>query len=137
MIYIIIDILIGNYTKYFTFFFLSNLNNKSYIYNLSCAIFLDCLVLKTYCLNIIIISIFYIIHKWLFKKAYLTYFKYVICNLIFPVLYYLITSSIFSYINFKSFISVIIIHLIFYSISYIKSYPAYNYLGEKNEPSFK
>ena len=122
MKYVLLDILIGNYSNYTSFFFLNNLNNKSYIYNIAVAIFLDFIVLKTYYINIVLISLFYIIRKYIFKQNLNNYYKYIIVNLFFTMLYYLITAGFFNYIKLSKFLIIIIIHFVFYSICYIKEF---------------
>ena len=122
MKYVLLDILIGNYSNFTTFFFLNNLNNKSFIYNLAVAIFLDFIVLKTYYINIVLISLFYILYKYCFKEILNNYYKYVFVNLLFTILYYVITTSLFGYLNMNFLLKLVIIHFVFYSICYIKDY---------------
>ena len=118
MKYVLLDVLLGNYSGYTSFFFLNNLNNKSFIYNIAVALFLDFIVLKTYYVNIILISLFYVIRKYIFKIN--NYYQYIFVNLFFTIIYYLITSGIFSYLNLMKLVIIILIHFIFYSICYIK-----------------
>lgn len=60
MFYLVLDILIYNFTPYLSYFFILNLNNKSYIYNLSVAIIID-YILHTYFYNIIFVTLLFIL----------------------------------------------------------------------------
>lgn len=122
MIYLLLDILLYNYTSLPAFFFLTNLNKRSFIYNLAIAIIIDFLILKTYGLNMLIIFIFYLLRKSVFKINFYSYFSYVKINLLFTICYYLITNFFFSFLNLKVLIMIIILHIVFYSICYIKDY---------------
>ena len=63
MINVFLDCLIYNFTPYKSFFFLSNINNKSIIYNITTGLFIDIFIIHTYFLNTIFIILFYILHK--------------------------------------------------------------------------
>ena len=60
MFYLILDILIYNYTNYLSYFFLLNINTKSLIYNISVGILID-YILNTFLFNTIFIVICYLL----------------------------------------------------------------------------
>lgn len=120
MIYIFLDCLVYNYTTYSSFFFLENLNKRSLIYNFTVAFILDFIILKTYFINIILLISFYFLKNYILKLNYHNFINYLGINMLFVVLYYLITSGIYSYISFSKLISIIFINIIFYGICYIK-----------------
>ena len=109
MIYLLIDILVYNYTIYPSYFFLTNLNNKSLLYNIIIAFILDFI-------------------KKLVKKNN-NFFSYICLNMFFVITYYLILTSIFSYIDLKTFLLLIIINGIFNSICYIRDKTSINLIG--------
>ena len=113
MIYLILDFLISNYTIYNTYFFLYNLNQDNLFLNLVIAFLLDYWFLNTYFLNIIIIIIFYLIKKYIFKYKYKSFFRFYLENIFFVLCYYFITMSLFSYLSLYSFLRVFIINSIF------------------------
>ena len=51
MIYILLDILINNFTKYISFFFIVYLYNKTYKYYLYIALILDFIIFDTFFYN--------------------------------------------------------------------------------------
>lgn len=120
MIYIFLDCLVYNYTKYLSFFFLTNLNKRSLIYNLTVGFMLDFVILKTYYINILFMLVFYIIRNYIIKVNYINFIYYMSINMFFVIVYFLITSSLFSYLSLNKLLSVIFINSIFYGICYIK-----------------
>lgn len=120
MIYLFLDCLVYNYTKYSSFFFLTNLNKRSLIYNFTVAFMLDFIILKTYYLNIILIISFYLLKKFFFSFNYNNFLYYLSINLFFVITYYLITSAIYSFLSLDKLLSIIFINSIFYAICYIK-----------------
>ncbi len=120
MIYIFLDCIVYNYTKYSSFFFLANLNKRSLIYNFTVAFMLDFVILKTYFINIFLILIFYFLRKKVFKLNYHIFLNYLGINMLFVLIYHLITSFIYSYLNLLKIGSIILINSIFYAICYIK-----------------
>ena len=59
----ILDILVNNYTKYTSYFFLISLYNKSFKYYLLAGLILDTLIFNTMFLNTIILIIMYFLNK--------------------------------------------------------------------------
>lgn len=114
MISIILDILIYNYTPYQSFFFLTNINNKSLFYNISLSLYIDIFITHTYILNTIFIIIFYLL-KNIIKPHNLLF--YLLFNLSILITYNIIFSIIFN----KYYISIIslLINIIYILISYI------------------
>lgn len=121
MIYLFLDILLYNFTPFISYCFLINLNQKSYIYNLSIAIIIDFIILHTYFYNVIIVTLLYIIYHYLLKFNYHNFNIYYIVNLSFALLYYVIFSLIFSNINFINILNLLIINSIFIIASYKKN----------------
>lgn len=120
MIYVFLDCLVYNYTDYLSFFFLTNLNKRSLIYILAVAVMLDFVILKTYYINIILLPLFYLTRRYIFKFNYNNFINYLGVNIFFVIMYYLITSSIYSYLSLTKFLSIIFINSIFIAICYIK-----------------
>ena len=67
MIYVLLDILIYNFTTYHSYFFLINITNKSYLYNLIVALFIDVFITKTFGLNLILVSLLYLLSRVFIK----------------------------------------------------------------------
>ena len=118
MFYLLLDILIYNFTPYLSYFFLLNLNNKSYIYNLSIAILIDFGILHIYFYNVILITVLYLVRKYLFKFNYHNFNYYWLINMGIVTIYYLLSSFIFSEISLYSLLNLLIINGIFIAISY-------------------
>ena len=120
MIYIFLDIILANYTIYPSFFFLTNLNKRNYLYNLAISFFIDFIITKTYFFNIIIVSILYFLRSKFIKYNNSNYFQYLNLNLLTTIIYYLLTTLIFSSFSLKKFLIIIVLHFLFYNICYIK-----------------
>ena len=123
MIYflIILDILINNYTKYTSYFFIIYLYNKPYRYYLLTGLILDFIIFKTYYFNIIILSIIYIINK-IFKGLNKdSIYIYLLVN-IFNYLLFIILSNLAMFNSVFNILILLgynlIINLIFYLLSY-------------------
>lgn len=119
MFYLVLDILIYNFTPYLSYFFILNLNNKSYIYNLSIAIIID-YILHTYFYNIIFVTLLFILKKYVLKFNYNNFNVYFLVNLLLVLIYYLISTIIFSYISIWNIVNVLIVNSIFITICYKK-----------------
>jgi len=65
MIYLMItlDVIINNYTKYTSFFFIIYLYNKSYKYFLLTGLILDLIIFNTFFINTLILSIMFMFNK--------------------------------------------------------------------------
>lgn len=81
MINVFLDCLIYNFTPYKSFFFLSNINNKSIIYNIATGLFIDIFIIHTYFLNTIFI-IYYTLYIKLNKINYYNIINYYLFNII-------------------------------------------------------
>ena len=119
MFYLILDILIYNFTPYLSYFFILNLNNKSYIYNLSVAIIID-YILHTYFYNIIFVTVLFLLKKYVLKFNYNNFNVYFLVNLLLVLIYYLVSTIIFSYISIWNIVNVLIVNSIFITICYKK-----------------
>lgn len=119
MFYLVLDILIYNFTPYLSYFFILNLNNKSYIYNLSVAIIID-YILHTYFYNIIFVTLLFLLKKYVLKFNYNNFNVYFLVNLLLVLKYYLISTIIFSYISIWNIVNVLIVNSIFITICYKK-----------------
>ena len=65
MIKVFIDSMIYNFTPFKSFFFLTNINSRSFIYNLTVGLFVDIFVIHSFPLNTIFMCIVYLLHKYL------------------------------------------------------------------------
>ena len=119
MFYLVLDILIYNFTPYLSYFFILNLNNKSYIYNLSIAIIID-YILHTYFYNIIFVTLLFLLKKYVLKFNYNNFNVYFLVNLLLVLIYYFISTIIFSYISIWNIVNVLIVNSIFITICYKK-----------------
>ena len=119
MFYLVFDILIYNFTPYLSYFFILNLNSKSYIYNLSIAIIID-YILHTYFYNIIFVTLLFLLKKYVLKFNYNNFNVYFLVNLLLVLIYYLISTIIFSYISIWNIVNVLIVNSIFITICYKK-----------------
>ena len=119
MFYLVLDILIYNFTPYLSYFFILNLNNKSYIYNLSVAIIID-YILHTYFYNIIFVTLLFLLKKYVLKFNYNNFNVYFLVNLLLVLIYSLVSMIIFSYISIWNIVNVLIVNSIFITICYKK-----------------
>ena len=119
MFYLVLDILIYNFTPYLSYFFILNLNNKSYIYNLSVAIIID-YILHTYFYNIIFVTLLFLLKKYVLKFNYNNFNVYFLVNLLLVLIYYLVSMIIFSCISIWNIVNVLIVNSIFITICYKK-----------------
>lgn len=118
MFYLFLDLIIYNYTPYLSYFFLVNLNDKSYIYNISIALLIDFLILHIPLLTTLWVTILYFLKKYLFKFNYYNFYIYVCFNLGIIFLYYLVNSLLFSNVTIIGILNVLIINGVFVAISY-------------------
>ena len=118
MFYLLLDILIYNFTPYLSYFSLLNINNKSYICNISIALLLDTLITHTLPLNMIWFTILFFSKKYLFKFNYHNFLTYIIFNVSIILLYYVINNILFSFLTLNNIINVLIINNIMIAISY-------------------
>ncbi len=119
-LFILLDVLINNYTKYTSYFFLLYLYNKPYKYYLLTALILDLIIFKSF-YNIIILTIIYIINyifKDLNKK---NIYNYLFIN-IFNYIIYIILSNIFIWNSLQIILIKIGKNIFFNLIIFLLSY---------------
>lgn len=123
MIYwlLLIDIIVGNYTKYTSYFFISYLYNKSYKHYLLVGLILDYIIFNTYFYNIIILTAMYFLNKLLNDLNKDNFYNYIFINM-YNYLLYIVLSNLLLFNNldyiFISIGSNLIINIIFYILSY-------------------
>ena len=118
--FILLDVLINNYTKYTSYFFILYLYNKPYKYYLLTALILDLIIFKSF-YNIIILTIIYIINyifKDLNKK---NIYNYLFIN-IFNYIIYIILSNIFIWNSLQIILIKIGKNIFFNLIIFLLSY---------------
>lgn len=115
MIYVLLDILIYNFTLNKSFFFLTNINN-SLIYNISIGLFIDYFIIHLYFPTTIYLIIGYIIKNKLSYNYYNLVYYYLF-NIIYIFIYYLL-GSIFYNFNYNNILNIFIINSIFILIKY-------------------
>lgn len=118
MINIFLDTLIYNFTPFKSFFFLTNINNKSLVYNISVGLFIDLFIIHSTFLNTLFMIIFYLLHKYI-KLNYYNVINYYLFNMLMVFIYYIVFASVY---NFRwIFLNIFVINSIFILISYIKN----------------
>lgn len=120
MFNLVLDLYIYNFTPYLSYFFLLNINSKSYVYNLSVALMIDFLVLHTYFYNVIFVTLFFILRRKVLKFNYHNFNIYFLVSMFIILTYYLVSSLIFESINWLTILNVIVVNGIFILISYKK-----------------
>ena len=117
----LLDVLVNNYTKYTSFFFIIYLYNKSYKYYLITAFILDFIIFDTCFCNIIIFSIIFLLNKifkYLNKK---NFFNYIFIN-VFNYILFISFSNMIMINNIENILisigSNLFINLLFYILSY-------------------
>ncbi len=128
MIYFLIlfDILINNYSRYTSFFFIIYLYNKNYKYYLITGLILDFIIFKTYYINIIILSIIYLLNMLFNSLNKNNIYNYVFIN-IFNYMMYIILSNLTIYNNLNNILLILGNNLSINIIFYILSYSLYKY----------
>ncbi len=128
MIYILIilDILITNYTRFNTYFFITFLYHKSYKYYLLTGLILDLLIFNTF-YNTITLTILYLVNKLFNYLNYQNFFSYLFVITINYVLYIIISNSLV-FNNIQSIIFNIGYNLIINFIFYVLYYKRNNIL---------
>ena len=122
MIYILflLDIILYNFTSYTTYFFIIYLYNKPYKYYLLCGLILDLVIFETKFLNLISLTMIYLLHK-LFNDLNKHHFYHYVYIHLFNYLAFVILSNIlftnFSTIFYKIGIN-LFVNLLFYALSY-------------------
>ena len=118
MIFLLIDILIYNYTSLPSLFFILNLNSRDYLKILVVGLFLDLLVLHTLFLNTIFLTSIYLLRKYYLKINLNNFLIYYSFNLIVMIIYYLVMNLIFKYISLNYLLIIILINSVGILISY-------------------
>ena len=118
MIFLLIDILIYNYTSLPSLFFILNLNSRDYLKVLIVGLFLDLLVLHTLFLNTIFLTSIYLLRKYYLKINLNNFLIYYSFNLIVMIIYYLVMNLIFKYISLNYLLIIILINSVGILISY-------------------
>ena len=120
LLLVLLDILINNYTKNSSYFFLIYLYNKPYKYYLLTGIILDFIIFNTYFYNIIILSLMYVINK-IFKDLNKNNFYVFIFFMIFNYITYIVLSNIFLNGMYNILVNIgfnLIINLLFYTLAF-------------------
>lgn len=118
MINVFLDTLIYNFTPFKSFFFLTNINNKPLVYNISVGLFIDLFIIHSPFFNTLFIIIFYLLHKYI-KLNYYNVINYYLFNMLMVFIYYIVFASVY---NFRwIFLNIFVINSIFILISYIKN----------------
>lgn len=124
MLYLLLDILIYNYSPFKSALFLLN-NNKNILYSITIALYIDVFITHTYFLISLYTLIVYILKKYLVSRNFLIYYLYYIsASLIFYILFNI------SYIILINLLSLFIINSLFIILSYKKEKHTYNLMGE-------
>lgn len=123
MIYLLLllDVIIGNYTKYTSYFFIIYIYNKPYKYYLLVGLILDFIIFNTYFYNIIILTIIYLLNRLLKELNKENVFNFIfIC--MYNYLLYIMLSNIFVFNNLDNiFVSIgnnLLTNIVFYIFSY-------------------
>lgn len=121
LLLLILDILLYNYTKYNSFFFLIALNlikPKDYLKVIIVGLFLDLIILNQPFINTICLLIVFILNQKIFPIKNKTLFNFLVSS-VFNFLTYILFISVYNQIfNFYSFIISLLIYLIFIILSY-------------------
>lgn len=120
MIWLMVDVLISNLTKYTSYFFLYVLNEDDYVKVLTVALALDFIVLRTYFINVVLLSVLYCLKKYVCRCKLNLFGDYALFNMFNLVVYYLMMNGIYNYFNWMSFLQVALIYLVFISIMFLK-----------------
>ncbi len=116
MIYLLLDILIYNYTIYNTYFFLMSIIHRSYLTVLFIGFILDFVILHTYFFNILYLTIAYLITKFILKRRnIIIYYLYMLTVVLG---YFFLSNILFNTLSFHNLGQIIILNSIFILISY-------------------
>lgn len=122
MIYIllILDIIINNYTRYTSYFFIVYLYNKPYKYYLLTALILDFIIFHHF-YNLIILSLIYLLNKLFKDLNKQNIYIYLLINTFNYIVYIILTNLIFQHSMFAILIKIgksLIINLVFYLLMF-------------------
>ena len=130
-LFILIDILVNNYSKYVSFFFITYLYNKSYKYYLLTGLILDLIIFKSI-YNTIILSIIYLLNKVFKDLNKNNFYNYIFINL-FNYMIYIIVSNVVMFNNVDTLLLSIGSNLIINIIFYILSFNLYRNLSSRKK----
>ena len=128
MIYLLLDILIYNFTGYSSYFFLVNISNKDFFTNLISALIIDLFITPTFFLTTLLVIVFYLIKKYWLKINFHNFLIYTLYNLANIFIYCCLMQFIFKPYN-TSLFTILIINLIFIIISYKSQNNNINLIG--------
>lgn len=120
-LYLLLDILVYNFTIYNSYFFLVGLINKKYIYYLSTGLIIDFILLNTFFINTIVLTFIYIVNKF-FKRFNIKSFTIYIINLMVDYILYITLTFLITNNNFNIILITIGLNLFVNTIFYILSY---------------
>lgn len=118
---ILLDVLINNYTKYTSYFFIVYLYNKPYKFYLLTALILDFIIFNTLFYNTIILTIMYFFNK-IFKDLNKNNFYNFIFISIFNYIIFIILTSLINFQSISAILTNIGMHLIINLLFYILSF---------------
>lgn len=123
MIYLLflIDILINNFTKYTSYFFIVFLYNKPYKCYLLVGLILDLIVFDTYFYNLIILTIIYFLNRLLSDLNKNNFYNYVFINAFNYLMFIILTNSL-NFNNIENILLILgsnlLVNILFYILSY-------------------
>ncbi len=122
MIYLLLllDIIINNYTRYTSYFFIVYLYNKPYKYYLLTALILDFIIFHHF-YNLIILSLIYLLNKLFKDLNKQNIYIYLLINTFNYIVYIILTNLIFQHSMFAILIKIgksLIINLVFYLLMF-------------------
>lgn len=126
-LWIILDVLLNNFTSFTSFFFIVTLYNKPYKYFLFVGLMFDFILFNTYFYNIIIFTIIYFMNYLLKDLNKNNFYNFVFVNIYNYILYIILSNILFNNINnlLLTIGNNLLINLLFYVLSYriyIKKY---------------
>jgi len=117
----LLDVLINNFTKYTSFFFIIYLYDKSLKHYIVSALILDFIIFDTYFYNLIILLILYIFNKIFKNLNKNNIYNYIFIN-VFNYILYIFMSNLLMINNIENILisigSNLLVNVIFYILSY-------------------
>jgi len=131
MIYLllILDIIINNFSKYNSYFFIIFLYNKRYKDYLLTGLILDILIFDKFLINTIILSVIYIFNKIFKELNKKNKYNYIFINIFNYILYIILSNIVLLNSFYNIFLQIgqnLIINIIFYILSYRLKYVVKN-----------
>lgn len=121
IIFVLLDIMIYNFTAYKSFFFLLTLNfygPNEYIKVLTLGLIIDIVILNTPLINTFILLILFVINKKIIKINKRTIKNYLYINILNYFIYTALLILLKQNLNIHKFLESIIINMTFYTLSY-------------------